>query len=51
MESNSVKRAKLINTLNIIDKMIIQSTKDKTIDVRDLRKERNNCAIAIKKLK
>lgn len=41
----------LLGSLRKIDEMIRLSKTDNTIDVDDLRKERRNCAIAIKKLK
>ena len=41
----------LLESLRKIDEMIRLSKTDSTIDVKDLRLERRNCAIAIKKLK
>lgn len=46
-----IKINSLLESLRKIDVMIRLSKTDKTIDVEDLRKERRNCANALKKLK
>jgi len=46
-----MKMEDLKKSLMKIDELIVMAKKDKTIDVNDLRKERNNCVLAIKKLR
>lgn len=48
-DSNSV--ATLEKSLKKIDELLDNAKKDKSIDVEDLRQERRNCAIALKKLR
>jgi hypothetical protein len=48
---NNSKILWLMDSLRTIDDMINRANTDSTIDVEDLRKERRNCVIELKKLR